>query len=85
MLIDCYGNPSTSVEYFKRKKHFAESAKNGAYTYIRFSTESKCAIHRIDETDASSPKVRWAYGTWAGRTSLAYVNDLNTPLEITGV
>ncbi len=82
MLIDCYGFPSTSVGYQSQKKHFAESVKIGDYTYIRFGTDNKGPIQRLDETDADNPKMRWAYGEWSNKETLTYTNDLNTPIDI---
>ncbi len=84
MLIDCYGNPSTSEFYQRRRSHFAESVQSGAFTYIRYGTEETGPVHRLDETDAANPKLRWAFGAWADRESLNYVNDLNTPLNVEG-
>ena len=82
MLIDSYGNKSISVDYFKRKKQFHESVKDGNFTYIRFSTDATGPIHRIDESIADNPKLLWAYGAWEDRATLTYTADLNTPIDI---
>lgn len=82
MLIDSYGFPSTSVDYFHRKKQFAESAKAGNYTYIRFGTEDIGPIQRLDESDPDNPKLLWAYGSWADKANLTFSVDLNTPIDI---
>lgn len=79
--VDCYGWPNTDSRFQKQKAHFYESATNGNYTYIRFSANSKCAIHRITNTDTTS-QIAWTYGEWANRENLSYTNDLNAVLTI---
>lgn len=80
-VIDCYGWPNTDSRFQKQKAHFYESATNGNNTYIRFSANSTCAIHKIANTSTTST-ISWTYGAWANRESLTYDKSLNETIAI---
>jgi len=79
-VIDCYGWPSTSEFYMKKKKQAFEVQTVGTKTFIRFDNSDKCASWCIDES--AGQKITWTYGVWANRESLVYDLDLNQPLTI---
>lgn len=79
-VIDCYGWPSSSEFYNKRKKKPFELKEVGSKTFVRFDNKAKCAIWCLDKTQDA--KLTWTYGLWADATTLTYDFDLNQPLTI---
>lgn len=80
MLKDCYGFDATSSNYMRMKKQPADVEIVGDVTYMRFSTDDIGPIHRVT-VDGSTTSIRWAYGSWSGKTALAFNADLNTPIN----
>ena len=79
-VVDCYGWPSTSEFYMKKKKQAFEVQTAGSKTYIRFDNADVCAIWCVDES--AGQKIAWTYDAWADRANLTYENDLNNPLTV---
>lgn len=79
-VIDCYGWPSTSEFFMKKKKQAYEVQTVGTKTFIRFENAEKCAMWCIDES--AGQKIAWNYGIWADRASTTFDLDLNQPLTI---
>ena len=79
-VIDCYGWPSTSEFFMRKKKAAFEIRSSGTKTFIRFDNTAKCAMWCIDE--AAGQKITWTYGAWLDREGLTFDLDLNQPLTI---
>ena len=79
-VIDCFGFPSTSEFFQKKKKQAFEVKSVGSKTFIRFDNKDKCAMWCVDES--AGTLIAWTYGVWNNRESLTFDLDLNQALTI---
>lgn len=81
--INCYGERTEALKCECRPAREPDETKFMAgYTYHRFGTGDKCAIHRLGVEPSGCVAAAWAWGKWKDAKKHDYALALDETMEV---
>ena len=81
--INCYGERTEALKCECRPAREPDETKFMAgYTYHRFGTGDKCAIHRLGVEPSGCVAAAWAWGEWKDAKKHDYALALDETMEV---
>lgn len=83
MRINCYGERTAALKCECRPAREPDETKFAAgYTFRRFGTGDRCAIHRLGVEPGGCVEATWTWGKWEDAMRLDYLLALDETMEI---
>ncbi len=83
MRINCYGERTAALKCECRPAREPDETKFMAgYTYHRFGTGDKCAIHRLGVEPGGCVAATWTWGKWKDAKKHDYSLALDETMEV---